>query len=325
MRISVRRIRRATAAGGIHLLYGLLRCFPRGVARKFCRFLGRLAWLLDVSGRKNALANLELAFGNELLLSERIALGRSSYIHLASNLADLSRLSRLNTEQLSSLVTGGEETVANLENILIEGRGILLITPHLGNWELLTAYLASRGLKVHFVGRKPYDERLDSLVAAVRTSHGSSWISRGGAFEQLQEVLGKGEVAILLIDQDTGRVKGTFVDFFGIPAWTPTGPAVLERMTGAVIVPGAMVHGKDNKYRIHLESPLSTVCTGNEEYDDWENTRRASFALESLIRQYPDQWTWFHRRWKTRPPQDWVTPTKSVDINRSEHADSREE
>lgn len=309
MKISRRRIRRTLAAGGIRLLYGMLRLLPRRFAVGLSRTLGLVAWRVDPRRSTVALSNLERAFGGGSSTDEMKALARSSYANLASNLPDLSRLSRMSQSGLAAIVTEGKETFEVLAGASSGGRGVVILTPHLGNWELLAAYLSSRGVRVHFVGRKPYDERLEQLYADVRTSHGASWISRGGAFEQLSEVLGRGEAAIMLIDQDTDRVKGTFVDFFGSPAWTATGPAVLARNTGAVMLPGAMLRTAGDTYRLLLEEPLTLVDTGDDDYDDWENTRRASAALESLIRRFPEQWTWFHRRWRTRPPEGWAPPT----------------
>jgi KDO2-lipid IV(A) lauroyltransferase len=169
------------------------------------------------------------------------------------------------------------------------------------------------GLNVHFVGREPYDQRLWRLYKSVRASHGGAWISRGGAFQRLCEVLDRGETAIMLIDQDTARVKGTFVDFFGRKAWTPTGPAVLARLTGSALIPCTLVREKKHRYSIIIKPPVVTVETGSADYDDWENTRRASLAMESLVSRYPDQWAWFHRRWRTRPPESWQDPVRPVD------------
>ena len=308
LRSGFNRLRRDLAAGGIFLIYWILRSLPRRMAIWLCRLLGRAAWIFDASGRRVALQNLERAYGERHGLSRRRAMGRAAYVNLAANLADLSRLSRMSGNELAALVTEGEETLVNLEDAIGDRRGVILLTPHLGNWELLAAYLANRGVSVHFVGREPYDGRLDPLFEAVRTSQGASWVRRGGAFEQLCQILGRGEVAILLIDHDTGRAKGTFVEFFGKRAWTPTGPAALGRLTESVMVPSALLRRADNTYRLLIEAPIQTVSTGDAEYDDWENTRRASLAVESLIERSPEHWTWFHRRWRTHPPADWVPP-----------------
>lgn len=309
MRISRRRARRALAAAGIHFLYTALRLIPRRLALMKCRILGTIAWTFDSRGRKVALDNTGIVYGETLPLRERRALVHAAYRNLAANLVDLSRLSSLSDEALLSLVAVDVESLRHLDGAVETGRGIILLTPHLGNWELLTAYMAVRGVKVHFVGRRPYDERLERLFENVRSSHGAAWVSRGGAFDQLVDLLSGGEVAIMLIDQDTGRVKGTFVDFFGSPAWTATGPAVLARLTGALLLPGALVRVKKERYRLVLDEPVERVMTGDDEYDDWETTRRASLALESLVRRFPDQWAWFHRRWRTRPPLDWQPPS----------------
>ena len=306
--IDGREVRRAVAAAGIHLLFRILRGLPRRAALRFCQLLGRLAWMLDRRGRRVSLTNIEHAFGARVEPGLRRSIGRSAYINLAANLADLSRVSKLSTESLSKLVTEGQEGFIQIEKAVRKGRGIIILTPHLGNWELLTAYLGSRGAPVHFVGREPYDERLDALFESVRCSHGAGWIRRGGAFGRIREVLNEGELVLLLIDQDTSRVRGTYVDFFGRPAWTATGPAVLARLTGATILPTALIRLQNHSYRLVMEPPIRTVDTSDEEYDDWENTRRCTLALESLIERFPAQWVWFHRRWRIRPPNGWVPP-----------------
>lgn len=304
-----RRVVRGFAAGSIHLLYRTLGRLPRGLARRLCQALGRSAWYLDGTGRRTALANLERAFGERTTRRERVSIGRSSYINLAAGLADLSRSKRLGESDLSRLVPQGGETLVHIHRAVQAGRGIVLLTPHLGNWELLTAYLASRGAPVHFVGRPPYDPRLERIYEEVRCRHGAQWVRRGGAFEHLRGLLEGGELVILLIDQDTARVRGTWVPFFGHPAWTPTGPAALARLTGAVMLPGALLRQADHRYRLLLEPPIRMTRTGDAEYDDWENTRRSTLALEALIERYPAQWVWFHRRWRTRPPADWSPPS----------------
>jgi KDO2-lipid IV(A) lauroyltransferase len=112
----------------------------------------------------------------------------------------------------------------------------------------------------------------------------------------------------MLIDQDTGRVKGTFVEFFGRAAWTATGPAALARLTGASLLPGALVRSDPGRYRFVLDGEVERSETGDREFDDWETTRRATLALEGIVRRWPDQWTWFHRRWGTDPPAGWQPP-----------------
>jgi len=309
MPLSRRRLRRALAVAGIHLLYRFLGRLPRFPALGLTRTLGRLAWIVDTSGRRRTLDHLALAFGDESDPAEHRRIGRRSYINLAAGLADLARVRRLDADALDTLVLTEPETLAGLAGIREQGRGVILLTPHMGNWELLTGWLAARGFPVHFVGRQPYDERLERLYTAVRTAQGANWISRGGAFRKIEAVLRAGEIVILLIDQDTARVHGTFVDFFGRAAWTPTGPAALARLTGAALLPGALIWATPRRYRLVLCEPVATVATGEASWDDWENTRRATVCLEELILRYPDQWAWFHQRWRTRPPPDWRPPS----------------
>jgi KDO2-lipid IV(A) lauroyltransferase len=116
-------------------------------------------------------------------------------------------------------------------------------------------------------------------------------------------------VVAFFMDQDSKRVThGTFVDFFGHLAWTPTGAAVLNRATGAPMVLAAVVREPDDTYRCVIDPPIDPVRTRDPDYDDWENTRRATASIQGLIERYPDQWVWFHRRWRRRPPDDWKPP-----------------
>jgi len=304
MTISRRRFRRALAAGGIRFLHFAFGRLPRRPALAAARVLGLLAWMADRTGRRRTRAHLALAFGPDRDGNgpDQKLIGRRSYQNLAAGLVDLARVSWLAPSRLDSFVNASEETIAGLAGITDRGRGVIMLTPHLGNWELLTGWLAARGFPVHFVGRQAYDERLEPLYARVRSAHGASWISRGGAFRRIETALRDGDIVIMLIDQDTTRVHGTFVDFFDRPAWTPTGPAALARLTGAALLPGALVWESPRSYRLILSEPVATVVTGDETSDDRENTRRITACLEELIREHPDQWVWFHRRWQTRPP-----------------------
>ena len=102
--------------------------------------------------------------------------------------------------------------------------------------------------------------------------------------------------------QNTTRDEGIFVDFFGIPAATTPAVATLALRTGAAVIPGFMVwDATTRKYRLRFDPPVNLIATGDPARDIVENTRAFNVLLENMIRQYPDQWLWIHRRWKTRP------------------------
>jgi lauroyl/myristoyl acyltransferase len=278
-----------------------LASLPRPLALVFGRLLGRAAWYADSRSRRTSLENLERAFGERVDRRRCIAIGRSARINLAAGLVDLVRLPRLEAEGLSALVPEGNETLERIARAVRAGRGIILLAPHLGNWELLPAYLASRGAPVHHLARPPRDLRLRRLAVEIRRSQGVEWLRRGGILPRVRTLLEEGELVVLSLDEPTRTRMGVTMPFFGEPVWTPRWPAALARITGAVVLPGALLRRRDHCYQLLLEGPIRMSRSGDQEYDDWENTRRFSLAVESLVERFPAQWIWHERRWEMPP------------------------
>jgi lauroyl/myristoyl acyltransferase len=320
-----RRIpRRSTVA--LSLLRWMLDSLPRSSALVLGRWLGRAAWYLDGTVRATSLANLDRAFGERIDRGRRVSIGRSALINLTAGMVDTVRLPRLDAEGLAALVPEGNETLERISRAVRSGRGIILLAPHLGNWELLPAYLASRGAPVHHLARAPRDPRLRGPAGAIRSSQGVVWIHRGGVFTRLQVLLEDRGLVVMSIDQETRTRFGVTVPFFGEAVWTPRLPAALARLTGAVVLPGVLLRRRDHRYRLLLEAPIRMSRSGDQEYDDWENTRRFSLSVESLVERFPAQWTWSERRWGTfpvsgptpppRPPGEdgltWIRPHNGI-------------
>jgi KDO2-lipid IV(A) lauroyltransferase len=179
---------------------------------------------------------------------------------------------------------------------------VVFVTAHAGNWELLGALVAGRGFPVTVAATPVYDDRLEQILVAARAAHGVETISRGSATaaRQLLSALRRNALLGLLIDQDTD-VDGAFVPFFGRPAYTPTGAAALALRTGAAVVCGFLVREGALRHRMVVEGPVNLVRTGDHERDVVENTALLTGLIERHIRAYPEQWVWFHRRWKRQP------------------------
>jgi KDO2-lipid IV(A) lauroyltransferase len=185
---------------------------------------------------------------------------------------------------------------------LAAGRGVIFVTGHIGNWELLAALVARRGYDACVVATPVYDERIDQRLVAARAVHGVETIRRGSASaaRQLLSALRRNAVLGMLIDQDTD-VDGAFVPFFGRLAHTPIGAASLALRTDARVICGFLVREGTSRHRVVLDGPVELVRTGDPDRDAAENTIRLTQLIERHIRAHPDQWIWFHRRWKRRP------------------------
>ena len=279
------------------ILFAFVRRMSRRTALRFGEALGRAAFHLFLGERKKVQEHLSIAFTD--LSSHRIVrLSREAFVHLGKNAIDVMWIGSSAKEELDRIVA--IEGSEHLDRAWAEGKGVLLLSGHIGNWELLGAYLAMKGYPVSVVGRSLNNPRLDRLLVAHRERFGLKNIARGKATRQILRALHRGEIVGFLIDQDT-KVEGTFVDFFGQPAYTPTGPVTLALKLGAPIVPVAIHREQDDTYHLVVRPRIELARTGDVAEDKRVNTAICSKILEDFIREHPAQWVWMHRRWKTKP------------------------
>ena len=219
-----------------------------------------------------------------------------SFIAVAMSLnADLAKGLSIKTKEHYRRVVrieGEEHMIQAYE----KGNGVIALGCHLGAFELYGTYCGLHYNAVG-VGARLKNEALDKILVDNRTSRKIDYTHRGENNLKLIRALKQGKVAIMLIDQDTDKVKSVFVDFYNKPASTPIGAAILAMKTGASVVPMgmSMVNGKQ-VLRIYPEVEL--VNSGDEQEDIKQNTQNYTTALEKIIREYPDQWVWMHERWK---------------------------
>lgn len=291
-----RRLRGRLIDGAARAFSALLGRLPFSVAQAAGRGLGRLAWPLAGRDRRRTLEHLALAFP-ECTEAERRRLGRASFLHHGMNLAEcLHLLARPREEAASHVAVEGWGRVDALRSA---GRPILLLTAHLGNWELLGAVSSLRGLTLHAVVRPLDDPVLHRLLDRLRRHLGSVTIERGtrGAPRQLLQALKRGDALVMLIDQDT-RVEGDWVPFFGRLAYTPTGAAKIALRQEAAVLPAFVERLADGSHRARFLEPLELPD------DPVAATARMTELIEDEIRRCPEQWVWMHRRWRRRPPAE---------------------
>ena len=210
------------------------------------------------------------------------------------NLAeDLHLLSRGCDDVARYVETEGWERV---EALRAAGRGVLIVTGHCGNWELLAAAINCRGLGMRVVARALDEPELQDLLVAFRRRFGSESIERGrpGAARELLRALREGALG-MLIHQDT-RVEGVWVPFFGRPAYTPVGAAKVALRPGVAAVPAFVERRPDGTHLARFLPPLDLP-----RYET-AATALMTQAIEAQIRRRPEQWVWMHRRWRRQPP-----------------------
>lgn len=285
----------------VQLLAFWMARLPRRVALKFSGFLGQLAFWVVRDARRMAEKNLSRVFGWPRGDPRLAKTARQVFVNAGKNVADLMLMPRLNRSNIDRLVRikGGH----HMERALAQGRGLIAITGHIGNWELLAASMAIRGYPVNAVTRQVYDPRLDRILNDLRKNANVRGISRDAEVKEMIRVLRRGEVLGVLMDQDT-KVRGVFVPFFGRTAHTPAGPVVLAMKTGAPIVPMAIHRQPDETYLITVAPPVVLVRTENRERDIQTNTAACTAALERFIRMHPAQWVWMHDRWRRGAEQE---------------------
>lgn len=251
------------------------------------------------------LANLELAYGPELVPADRARIARGVRRHAARQAAEWIRLGR-GAPPGSSIARWIQRrvvldpSIAILETELAHGRGALLVTAHVGNWELLAARLALAGFAGSVVGyERPNDPSHDWLVA-LRRGYGVGTIAQHGHPRAILRELGRGRIVGLLADLEVRRLAGEFVPFFGHPALTITAPAALARASGRPLIPVRCTLAGD-VYRLACEPPI----TFPRDLERAEATRAVCLTLNQIferwIREGPEQWAWHQPRWRTRP------------------------
>jgi KDO2-lipid IV(A) lauroyltransferase len=276
----------------------LVHPIPLGVARWLGVRFGTLAFLVAGGERRKALKSLARAFP-EKTEAERLSLARASFRHLGAAMFEVGCTAALDRE-LKQFVAWPEEDRRVLETALARGKGVVFVSGHVGNWELLARRVACEGFPCQSIAKETSDPRLTALVQRFREQGKvrSIWRGQDGAARHMLRALKNGEILGLLIDQDT-KVQSFFVPFFGELAATPRAAGDLAIRTGAAVVVGFCQRG-DSGYRLTMEEvPLPSEQ--DREAAALALTAALSQRIEAAIRRAPEQWVWMHQRWKTRP------------------------
>jgi KDO2-lipid IV(A) lauroyltransferase len=277
----------------------ILGLLPRPIARAFGIALGLIVYAIHGRLRRVGVRNLTLAFP-EMPDRERRRILRGEFISLGRQLAEVCLFPRYTRENVSQIVV--YDRFDNFERAFARGKGVLFLTGHLGAWELSAFAHSLQGHPLSIVMRSLDNPYIDAFLQRYRTMHGNRTVDKDDFVRGLLSAMRAGETVGILMDTNMTPPQGVFVDFFGIPACTASGLARIALRTDAAVVPGFTVWDpKLKKYILRFDPAVELIRTNDNEADIVANTARFTKVIEGVIRQYPSQWLWVHRRWKTRP------------------------
>lgn len=283
----------------IRLFFLLVGLIPEPLALRMATAIGGIWYRLDKRHREVALANMTLAFGGEMTEDGIRALSRKAFTHIALVLFELGRSLRWGWGDIKARfrIYGAYHFKAAHK----KGKGVLVLTCHMGNWEFLPTSMGATGLRISAVYRPLDFKPMDRFILETRERFGCRMYPTKKAKGGIVKELGEGHAVGLLSDQNAPKPhQSVFVDMFGKKASAHNGIARLALTTGAPVVPYFVARdGRFVRGEFGPEIPL--VDTGDFEADVRANTQNFSYAMEKMIRKFPEQWFWVHNRWKTRP------------------------
>lgn len=286
----------------VKLVLAILGRLPPRTAYRVGGSFAKVAYLLAGGLRRTGEINLRLAFPDKTD-EERAALLRECFDSLGRQLGLFSQMASRSREELKQLIeVHGWE---NFEKARAErGEALIYYTGHLGAWEMTSFGVSVLGYPLMFLVRRLDNPKIEELVDGVRTKFGNKTIDKLSAARSMLKILRSGETALgLLPDLNTLDDEAIFVDFFGVPAATTFLVAKLAVRTNTPLIPFFAPWSEEKgKYLLIVEPPIPAECTGNEEADVRRVTEEVTRRVENQIRQFPGQWLWIHKRWKTRPP-----------------------
>jgi KDO2-lipid IV(A) lauroyltransferase len=256
--------------------------------------IGFLHWRLGHSQRRRAISQLQERLG--VAPKEAATIARRMFGNIGWTLVEVLYIPALTPEKLRRWVT--IENLHYMTEALSQGRGVVILTAHFGNWEWMAARLVQAGLPLAAIAQTQPGPGLDRLLNEYREKVGLSPYAKGNALVAAMKALKKGKVLGFLADQDA-KASGVFVNFFGLPASTPQGPAVFALRCGAPVIPAFIVRQPKKGHRIILSPPIYGTDTGESADEVQRLTEQMTQVMEERIRRYPDHWWWFQRRWIT--------------------------
>ncbi|MDQ7063838.1 MAG: lysophospholipid acyltransferase family protein [candidate division KSB1 bacterium] len=297
MMSKLRQIKHLFEYAGVLFLACLATWLPFPVLQKIGRGLGWFAFHVVRIRRGVTMDNLQRAFPEKSPM-EIVRLAESTYRQFGMMMLETLRLLTIEPEEVQRLIE--VETYRALDDARAAGRGAILLTGHMGNWEYLGAWVAINGYSTAFMFQEQANPYVNRLIRQYRERMGMDVVPRGMALRSYMKALREGRFVAAVADQDAGK-NGVMVSFMGKLASTATGPARFALKTGAPIIFAISYRDPSGRLKGRFE-PLDVQIQAGEDSEAIRQIMEAyNRQMETWIRTYPDQWFWMHRRWKTQP------------------------
>ena len=278
-------------------------CIPFRIAQEIGKMIGLFAYFIPNYRKTVAYENIRASFGNDLNAADARKLLRKVYMHFSQMLFEIPHILRLNAGNLNRyMIIQGEE---NLRQALRKGKGVLFLTAHLGNWEFMSAVGSLYFGNTVLVPRRSDSASVDRVVNELRTRFGAEIIRPQRAMRPLIMALKRNKMLGIFLDQNVDWYEGVFIPFFGRWACTNKGLALIARKTGTPVIPVFTARERNGRHRLIFEKEIELRKTKDKIRDVEDNTALFNATIERYVRKYPDQWLWFHRRWKTKNCWPW--------------------
>ena len=283
------------------LLWGMgtvFRVLPERASLFLGKITGRSLYYVTPGRRNLSLDNIRQAFAGEFDEKKIRETALNSFGSLGMNVAEFFRLPDLTLEDVERYTSiKGED---NLAEAMASGNGVLVLSSHLGSWDMLSAGLALRGYPLSLITKVSKSAALNRIWMGYRRQLGMELLMGRGTMKECLRDLKKGRMVGFALDQNARRSEGVFIPFFGREACTITSLALMARRTGVPVLP-IYIYREGDMHRIVIDEPIIHDNIKDAETDIFERTRAYVEWTEKVIREHPEQWTWLHDRWKTRP------------------------
>ena len=297
----MKKLWQSIARNSLRMLLRLLRFIPWRAAQAWGRSLGSLGYGLSVRYRRVADKNLKLAYGDAMTEADRRRLTRRVFQNFGSALCEFLKAPSLSPDDVRRMVPVSSEHYAHIDELLARGKGLIIISGHIGNWELLARRGGIDGYKFAVVARQSDDDGMNEITDHVRKNGGYDVLARGNSAKEVLRRLKQGGIVAILPDQ---KSEDVFVPFFGRLTGTVAGPATLALKTGAPILIVFCLRKPDGTYIIEMTPDVDQSSTGDLDADRTRIMADITAEIEKVVRKYPEQWLWLHDRWKSPIPEN---------------------
>ncbi|MBN1296632.1 lysophospholipid acyltransferase family protein [bacterium] len=264
--------------------------------------MGNLVFLLSRHNRRIIWENLEIGLGGTLTDQDRYLIAKTVMQNLGRYVMEAMKIQDLSADNVKALVDA-KQVKRQLKQTFDTGRSAMIITAHYSNWELFAARLATIA-PIKVLARSSDNPEINRMIVSSRNVAGVEVIDRDdrNAARIIRRISKEGgQILGVLMDLDSVRVKSVFAPFLGVPAYTPSGPAVIALKRWMDVYVGFMIHDPVSGYRLELTGPLNIQPSGNLSEDVLQVTTLFNALISDQIRKTPEQWAWIHRRWRRRP------------------------